>query len=231
MIHTNRQLAYRSASKIASVGCHAHGSAWACSPSRVAMPSRGTRSRRSRRGFSLPEVLIAMTIGAVVFGLSVELLSVAMHADSASGQIAYGNQSIDRLAEQFRDDVRLATAIHATADAKQTAKQIDAKKGWTLELPNGRNIEYSQKGDTLTRTESMGKKISARDAFALGDGVTARVELQVDAHPALAALILEHGPSHPNADSPIRIANKLRVAAPIGWDRRFASLADRSQKK
>ena len=172
-----------------------------------------------------------MTLGAIVFGLSVELLSVAMHTDSVSGRTVHDNQSIDRLAEQFRDDVRNATAVQPAVNVKAPAMQIAAQKVLTLEMPNSRSVEYSQNAGSLLRTESTNKKITGRDEFALGDGVTARIELQPANHPAEAALVLERASAGPNDSSPIRVGSKLRVAAPIGWDRRFASLADKSQTK
>jgi prepilin-type N-terminal cleavage/methylation domain-containing protein len=220
-----------------SAGCHAHGFAWACRSAGMPTSNRGHGTRcicghhGERGGFSLPEVLMAMTLGAVIFGLSVELLSVAMHTDSVGGRTTQNSQSIDRLAEQFRDDVRQATAIHPMPDANQTAKQAGAVKSWTLEFPGGGNVEYSRQGDLLLRTESTGKRISTRDAFAIGDGVTARVELPTENHATEVTLVLERRGGQPNGTSPIPVGSKLRVAVPIGFDRRFAPLADKSQTK
>ena len=77
---------------------------------------------RCRAGFTLVEALLSMTIGALIFGAAVVLLGVASHADS-SDRAADGLQSLDRLAEQFRTDIRQATDVQPRAAARRRAFQ------------------------------------------------------------------------------------------------------------
>jgi prepilin-type N-terminal cleavage/methylation domain-containing protein len=180
---------------------------------------------KSRRGWTLIEMAVCLTIGALVFASAVELLGFAMHADVCGGRAAESLQSLDRLAERFASDVRSAIDVRTTAPK-------DAATRWTIELPDGRRIEYAFDDHSLLRTTFRADKIADRDAFALGDELKPRLELQPagkpgekpGVKPTEATLILDRIVE----DTPPSVES-IRVAVPIGWDRRFGATA-KSQK-
>ena len=179
----------------------------------------------TRRGFTLVEVLLSMSIGTVVFFAAVELLVVAMDTDSGRGAALRGVQSLDRLVEQFRDDVRHAIEIVPRHDGK-------AASGWTMKLPDNRRIEYAAKDQLLERTAYTAEKVSARDAFALAD-VSAGLELLPSGKPTTAGLILQKTfeVTAPREAKEMAAANAMRIIAPIGSDNRFAPPAKSEPRK
>ena len=141
------------------------------------------RSQRScpkkhpcRRGWTLVETAICMTIGALVFAAAVELLGFAMHSDSSDARATESFHSLDRLAEQFTADVRSASNVESKTPGK-------AASSWTMKLPDNHRIDYAMQGHSLLRTAYHADKVVERDAFILGDEMTARIELQPSGQP------------------------------------------------
>lgn len=169
------------------------------------------RTRSIQGGWTLVECSISMTIGTIVFAAAVELLGFALRADSSGGRGLESPQSVDRLAEQFRRDVCSAIAIKPAAPAK-------AAPSWSMNLPDDRRVVYAWSDDAMLRTEYRGNAVTQREAFTLGGELVPRVELRPAEKPAVAELVLSRvveGAAVPT--------DELRIAAPVAWDRRFAS--------
>ena len=63
-----------------------------------------------RRGMTLIELLVAMAVASTILGVAVGLVYTLLEADrAAQRQVRFSNASA-RLSEQFRRDVRAATA-------------------------------------------------------------------------------------------------------------------------
>jgi prepilin-type N-terminal cleavage/methylation domain-containing protein len=167
-----------------------------------------------RRGWTLVEMMVCLTIGTLVFAAAVELLGLAMHADSSEGRAAEDLQSLDRLAEQFTADVRSAIEVRTTAPA-------NAATSWTIQLSGDHRIDYALQEHALLRTAYRADKVTQREAFALGDDLTARLELRPTEQPTKAALVLERV-----ADGIPRPVDRMRIVVPVGWARRFAATAE-----
>lgn len=196
------------------------------------MPTQGSghgtqraKRHRTRCAFTLVEVLLAMTIGTVVFFGAVELMVVAMGTDSSRGAALRGVQSLDRLAEQFRDDVRQSDEIVPQHDEKVASR-------WTMKLPDNRRIEYTAREQLLERTAYGADKPTDRDAFALADA-SASLELSPPGKPTTAALILRKTleATAPREAKELAAASAMRIIAPIGLDNHFATPAKKEQAK
>lgn len=177
---------------------------------------------QSRRGFTLVEALVSITIGSMLFAGAVELLRSAMHVDSTSTSAAQESQSLDRLVEQFRNDVWQATAV------RSAPPQL-----CTISLSDNRRVEYARDGAMLLRTVYERDKPTSRDAFAVGDDTTVQIDLQPAKEPTEAVLVLEQtdGAAATSHDAKPAAGETVRMTVPIGWDHRFAPPAKNSKAK
>ena len=101
--------------------------------------------RRSLRGISLVELLMAMGGVSLVITSSAMLLHGVMRAQSESRRFFDDERTSARLARQFRADVHAAAQV-----AAQVAAQIEAPAGDRLvafTLPDGGTIEYRHTAD------------------------------------------------------------------------------------
>ncbi len=148
-----------------------------------------------RRGFSLVETLVVMSIGTVVLGIAVSMLHVLMRAERSGRDHAAQTGILARLAEQFREDVHAAVG--------QTPGPL--KDGWKFALPNDRTVVYRTLPGELRREESVAGKPLRQESYVLPDGCTAAIA----ANKAMPPLI------------ELAVGPKIRIAAVLGRDHRF----------
>ncbi len=176
-----------------------------------ARPPRDVRPalRAAHRGFSLIEAIVAMVVGSTIFGISVELLTLATQETSSSRDQSLSAATVSRLAEQFRGNVHAAEAVSQT-------KKGNGQNLWTLKMPEDKRVEYEPRADGLRRTEFRGDKVHARDAFALqADAIG--LELKPTEKPLEATLLIKRdGTATDDA-----AGYELRIDARVGRDLRF----------
>ncbi len=180
---------------------------------RLRIESCMATARPRRAGWTLIELLLAMTVGATIFAVAVELFALAMRADSTGHDRAGAATAIDRIAEQFRADAHVAESVTAPA-AKEGAV------GCTLRLPDEGRVEYefTTQDHLLRRTEYRGATLQRRDAYQLSDDSTVHWELRAVSERTIASLIVEFpADSQPESQKTI-----LRIDANVGFDRRSA---------
>ena len=199
----------------------------------VKRPIAFNRGRRSRRGWTLVEVVLATSLGTIVVGVAVEMLGLAMQADSVGRDRLAAAAALDRAAEQFRSDAHLADAVTAPA-AKQGTAQC------TLQLPDGARVEYAYTpaDHTLRRTEyRAAAAMHSRDAFMLADGAAVHWETRAAEGSTIVSLIVdcpadamtEDSPPAAQSNSNARIT--ARIDARVGSDRRLAEAAKKAEAK
>lgn len=177
---------------------------------------------RFRHGWSLIEVLTATTLGGIILGLAVVLAHgfFRLEENLRSERQTWG--SLNRLAEQFREDAHAATAV-ALFEPKSRPPQAEAdgkvERGaaWTFRLAGDRQVEYAVSSQGVTRIERVAGKVLGRERYALPAGTTARLEPPAP-HGALVALRIapeEVADRQPGAQP-------MRIVALVGFDHRCA---------
>ncbi|MGA2616452.1 MAG: hypothetical protein ABSF26_02510 [Thermoguttaceae bacterium] len=184
----------------------------------LALSRRERGPVRKRRGQSLVEMVVVMTVATAVSGVAIALLGAVLQLDgTARGQTRWVS-SMGRLSEQFRRDVHQASAAAAVREADKAALR--------LQLPQGRSVVYRLERGGIVRREQTGPKetvpLSARpggradenrdspqDRFALPDQAAAAIDIEQAASPRLVSLSIE---------SPGLSGPTLRIEAALGRD-------------
>ena len=133
--------------------------------------SRFQRISAPEAGFTLIEVLITVTLLAIVMG---SMLGVFESVQRSEAFVENRSESLDsmRLAiDEMTKDIRQATSISANS----TASYIDMT---TYVLGISKEVEYEASGETLTRTVNGGAavplqtRLTSTDMFTYTDSVS-----------------------------------------------------------
>ncbi|MHB1036496.1 MAG: PulJ/GspJ family protein [Pirellulales bacterium] len=165
-----------------------------------------------RRGVSLIEMLVAIEVGTVVLGLAVGLLYLLFQVQTNSRERLAAGHSVDRLAEQFRQDVRAATGLMPAGEG------TDPQSRLAFALPLDRSVEYRLTGNVALRTEQAGQKVLRRETFALLPGDTIHWETRPERKELVSLIIASAGQAEKN-----RPTRSLKIDAALGADGRYAS--------
>jgi prepilin-type N-terminal cleavage/methylation domain-containing protein len=170
-----------------------------------------------RRGFTLVEVLVVITVSSVIMGIAVTLLYGLLLTQRTARDHLHRCHELDRLAEQFRRDVHLAT----------THNGADLTAGWQCHLPADRTVTYRAEPGGLVRVEHQGQVVRQRESFALPPNSVASIEVtnsRKDGRgPAIASLLVTPAGDNPgtSAQGP-PAARPVRIDAVLGRDHRFS---------
>ncbi len=171
---------------------------------------------KKRLGYSLIETLVVIAGSGVVLATAVGLLHSIFRVDRTTRDHAAGQQTLRRLAADFRDDAHAAvklTPVEAVADGKKSP-------AWEFQLPQAdRKVRYQAISNRLVREEQGGGKTVRREAYRLPDGSTASIGLE-SGPPALATLRIAAGAAGENLTGGL----PLRIDAALASDHRFAKL-------
>ena len=160
-----------------------------------------------RRGFSLLEMLVAVTVGSVLMGIGVAILTLLLRLDRTGREHAHRAVVLGRLAEQFRDDVHAAL--------RPMPAGTDHRAPWRLDLGPDRTVSYRITPESVERDETAPGKPVRHESYPLPEGCAARVSLSADRTAQVASLIVAP------AGTPSPTSHQLRVDAVLGRDRRF----------
>jgi prepilin-type N-terminal cleavage/methylation domain-containing protein len=163
--------------------------------------------RSLRRGFTLLEMIVAMTIGAVLLGIAVSVIALLMGVEHSGREQLHQDAVTARLAQQFRDDVHAATRL-APAEA--------GKKGlWQLVLAPDRTVTYHLLPEVVKRDEAVAGKPARHESYTLPAGWSARLIAPAKDQPPLASLIVVPLGALKDRD--------VRIDAVVGRDHRFTT--------
>lgn len=143
-----------------------------------------TKPGKSRRGISLVELLVVMSLGAGLLTTSAVVLHRIMHSHGKTRNFLAASRSGLRLSEQFRSDVHHATKV--------TASDLDAPVVLRLQLGEARAIEYSHVDGTLRRTQLDGEKITSREEYSFPAG--SQLAIREQPSPRLVSLSITSTP-------------------------------------
>jgi len=168
---------------------------------------------KPRHGFSLVEVIGALTMGSVVMGIVVALMTLLLQTEGATRGHVHRSTVLARLGEQFRCDTRAAK----TTAAGQIAGEIAAT--WQFTLVPGHVITYRPESGRLVRLETDGQGTQRREAFTLPPETTARIEIPEQPTARIVSLLII-----PAADASARTSKRIiRFDAMLASDHRFAT--------
>jgi prepilin-type N-terminal cleavage/methylation domain-containing protein len=161
-----------------------------------------------RRGYSLIEMLVVMTVGAVVVGISVAMLHALLRTEQTGRDRVPQARILARLAEQFRSDV--GAALRPIPGAQPTE--------WQFALTGDCVVTYRALPGEVRRDERTGGKRVRQESYVLPRGCSAAITVQSKAVPAVASLVIVADAAHPAA------GREMRVTAVLGKDHRFTKL-------
>ena len=149
--------------------------------------SFGSRSRaRRRRGFSLVELMIVMTIASVSIGLVGVCLQGLYRAEQRTRQQMTRRAALTQLGLRFRSDAHEAARVELAEQAKP-----EDTVGLVLTAQAGHTVTYHADGGQVERTVQRGGQVVHHDAFRL-PGVQVAWELQAVGDQTLAAAVILH---------------------------------------
>lgn len=128
-------------------------------------PSHQHDRRRSRDGFTLVEVVVLMSIVALLMTLGGGLLRRLLGADRQIARSLETARQIDRLSSRLRRDVQLG-------DLDERDIQLLSSR-LVLRMADGQTIDYTVSGNRLTREVFTGETRQVRDSyvFPMGTGL------------------------------------------------------------
>lgn len=121
-----------------------------------------------KRGVTLTELLVVLSVCSVVMTISIALIQRAMHAERRSRTFFNLQRSSLRLADQFRADVRQASAIVDTTELPE---------GSLLQLRTSDDqlVDYRHDAGVILRTVSRNDATVSRETFAFHPQIEAQV--------------------------------------------------------
>jgi type II secretory pathway pseudopilin PulG len=146
---------------------------------------------RRRTGTTLVELLVVITVGAVMLGLSVTTIHLLLGAEHEASRSTRYAASLARLARAFRDDIHAAQAVELPA--------IDAGDAQVLVIGagGGQQIRYELEANRAMRLEAVDDGPPQRDVFYFPP--RSRLSFAHDATDGLVRLEIEmavHGPAY-----------------------------------
>jgi prepilin-type N-terminal cleavage/methylation domain-containing protein len=161
-----------------------------------------------RRGLTLIEMVVTISVAAVLTGLAISVLLVMYRVEQNGRTQLAQAKSLERLADQFRQDVHAAVG--------ETVATEKEPQHWRFDLPEKRIVQYKIADGTISREDSTDAQNVRRESYTLPKDSTVAVSVDRTTNPAVVSLTIE-----PNQDS-LRPHYPLRVDALQGRDLRFS---------
>ena len=121
-----------------------------------------------RRGVSLAELLVVMSLVTVIISLSARLMHRIMHAQTNANAFLDGERNALRLSSQFRRDVQTALEVLPTDHPDDGVL--------TLRYADQRLVHYQITGREVVRTVSGKDDHLARESFHFPSDLTCHIE-------------------------------------------------------
>lgn len=158
-----------------------------------------------RRGYTLIEMIVVMTVGAVVVGISVGMLHALLRTEQTGRDRVPQARILARLAEQFRSDV--GAAVRPTPSAQQGE--------WQFALTGDRVVTYRALPGEVRWDQRTAGKLVRQESYILPSGCSAAITVRSKATPAVASLVIA------DKSTPRAAGREMRVTAVLGKDHRF----------
>jgi hypothetical protein len=165
-----------------------------------------------RRGVSLIEILVLMTIGSTLMGIAVGSLHLLLKMDRNTRQRRQLQASEARLADQFRRDVHAALRMKP-GEAPEQSRPI-----WQLELGADKRIQYQSEPGGLARLEILQGKTTRKEWYPLMESSKVRCDMTSDGPVPIVSLGIASSEEPGSLFPP----QALRIDARLGTNHRFA---------
>ncbi len=133
---------------------------------------------KNRRAHTLIELCVTMSVGSALMMTTVGLLHQSLSLASIARERAEVQRTVDRLANDFRHDVHLASAV-----TNSVAEQVEFTRD------DGAVIRYSADEQRIQRTERLDDAIVRRASYSFDQAIAIRFET-VDS-PRRVSIVLE----------------------------------------
>lgn len=117
--------------------------------------------RRRTRGITLVELLVVITLVAVIISAVATCLHSMYRADRRTRESMAGQSALGRLSLQFRADA------HAAADAVVKGQAAEGPSSIVFSRSTGETVEYRLDRTDVLRIVRKNEKVAHRDAFRL----------------------------------------------------------------
>ena len=174
--------------------------------------SRNDRTVASRRGLMLLQVVIVVTISAVLMSMAVTTLVGLMNAQRAAIKNTWQSTRFARLNRDFRDTIGSSTKVEFIPEKPQTivCTQADnSKSEWTI-------------GDQAIERKDLlpDKTIARHEVYSLPAETTA--EWQELQQPARVRMVVNHGPATSSRSlTGLGKRHQTQIDAVINFSQRF----------
>jgi prepilin-type N-terminal cleavage/methylation domain-containing protein len=171
---------------------------------------------RFRRGFSLIELLIVLSVGTVMLMVAVSVLYLLKEAQVNLRERLSVGRMITRLADQFRDDVHRASSMERGSDEAATSDLAV----WKLTIDADTVVLYEMR-DGAVRRVRIGSRGKIQDDYRLPSGMGAAITApEGDSDPATLRLEV--------SDASTGRSRPIQVEALLGFANRHTQQADGS---
>jgi prepilin-type N-terminal cleavage/methylation domain-containing protein len=169
-----------------------------------------------RRGVSLIELLVVISIASVIIGLCVTTIHLLLRSERDQSRDVRTAAIVSRLAEVYREDVHATSQSEIVVDAEH-AQLI-------LTDPPGREIVYTADEHLLRRVERLGGALVHRDVFCFPP--ESRIRFAREESPRIVRVTIDVAAPIPDrmpVDQARRAPRRpLVIEAVADRDRRFA---------
>lgn len=117
----------------------------------------------SRRGYSLTELLVVMSMSSVVFTVGVGLVHRVLHEQKFANRDNVMHRVAERLSSKLREDVHLATNADLIQSGDQGGQRLE------LNQPGQRTVTYTVRDNVLERASNGDSGPTHRDGYQFPD--------------------------------------------------------------
>jgi prepilin-type N-terminal cleavage/methylation domain-containing protein len=174
-------------------------------------------NRPNRRGVTLIEMLVVMTVLAVLLGLCALTIQLLLRVGSDAQSRRSAASALGRLSAQFREDVHACDG----AEVRHTA-------GLRLSRDRGVVITYEARDGRVDRVEAIAGQARRHESYDLGRGAAAAFERRDDDGPGrFLALVVSRTTQAGRPDPP----RPVEILALAGKDRPESARAKGGQDR
>lgn len=181
------------------------------------------KSDRRRRGVSLIELIIVISVATLIIGVALGLMQWLLRSERDVRKTVWYGRSVSRLAQVFRNDAHRASHVEIAA-AAETSNSMQ------FSLGNSHTVTYEIEEHTIRRVDRDGETELHRETFHFPPGSAIRFEK--DQGPAMARVVIDRATGQLNVDTnedanagarTEPAGRTVRIEAGLGKDRRFST--------
>jgi hypothetical protein len=176
---------------------------------------------KERRGASLVELLVVMSLGAGLLTTSAVVLHRIMHSHGKTRHFLAASRSALRLADQFRSDVHRARKV--------TTDDLTEPVVVRLELGEASIVEYSHVAGMVRRTQVTKGEVASREEYSFP--ASSKLTIREQPSPRLVTLSITSTPGDVGGPAQQRFATAvyLQIEAQVGRDGRYTDVDAEAQ--